>query len=205
MKNGESILVSDSVERGSIATPRAGQYQVSLEDGTRILAELNRFKVSYAISNKVIVFKGKQDTVAGCVPKEYRSQQIKLSGQVVDEDGNPLSGVSITIKGDTRAVVTDLKGNFSIDVKSTDQIVVTFLGMESQTIAVEDQRTIRIVMKSLPDELDEVTEWIRTARKRKVFVIFLSVQIGPKEPHDANKRNYVNIRAGQLAGLSCKA
>ncbi len=154
----------------------------------------------YTIRNKVIVFKEKKSVAASSSPiKEYKSQQTKLNGQVVDEDGNPLSGVSITIKGDTRAVVTDLKGNFSIDVKQTDQIVITFIGMETQTIAVQDQKTIRIVMKALPDELDEVTVIGYGQQKKESIVSSLST-VGPKEL-TIKQRNLRNILAGQLAGV----
>ncbi|MGJ1319665.1 SusC/RagA family TonB-linked outer membrane protein [Sphingobacterium spiritivorum] len=154
----------------------------------------------YTIRNKVIVFKEKKSVAASSSPiKEYKSQQTKLNGQVVDEDGNPLSGVSITIKGDTRAVVTDLKGNFSIDVKQTDQIVITFIGMETQTIAVQDQKTIRIVMKALPDELDEVTVIGYGQQKKESIVSSLST-VGPKEL-TIKQRNLRNILAGQLPGI----
>ena len=65
------------------------------------------------------------------------SQNKKITGEVKDSSGNPLPGVSIVVKGTVRGVDTDFDGNYSIsDVSASNELVFSYLGMVSQTIAV---------------------------------------------------------------------
>ena len=66
-------------------------------------------------------------------------QNRTVKGKVVDEKDNPLPGVTIIVVGSTKGVSTDLDGSYSIDVKSTDKLSFTFIGLESQTIEVGDK------------------------------------------------------------------
>lgn len=56
------------------------------------------------------------------------SAQQKISGRVTDESGNPLSGVTISIKGKNVAVVTDAKGNYTIPADANDELIFTYVG-----------------------------------------------------------------------------
>lgn len=59
-----------------------------------------------------------------------------FSGTVVDENGEPVIGAQVKVKGLKQGVVTDLDGNFTLPtgVKRGTEIVVTYVGMESQTV-----------------------------------------------------------------------
>ncbi|MCS2621044.1 carboxypeptidase-like regulatory domain-containing protein [Bacteroides thetaiotaomicron] len=52
----------------------------------------------------------------------------------MDEFGEPIPSASILVEGRSRGVITDLDGTFVIEVLPTDKLVVSFLGMETQTI-----------------------------------------------------------------------
>lgn len=56
------------------------------------------------------------------------SAQQKVSGRVTDESGNPLSGVTISIKGKNVAVVTDAKGNYTIPADANDELIFSYIG-----------------------------------------------------------------------------
>ena len=61
--------------------------------------------------------------------------QISVSGNVVDQDGQPIPGVTILDENDnTKGTVTDFDGNFTISVPSDGSLNVSFIGYESQTI-----------------------------------------------------------------------
>ena len=68
------------------------------------------------------------------------AQNITVSGKVSDEKGEQLPGVTITVVGSTKGVISDIDGNFSIDVSAKDKLLFSFVGFESQTIDVENQR-----------------------------------------------------------------
>ncbi|MDR1500846.1 MAG: carboxypeptidase-like regulatory domain-containing protein [Prevotella sp.] len=65
-----------------------------------------------------------------------RDTLIEIKGRVKDEHGDFIAGVSIVAKGTTNGIVSDIDGTFSIEVKSTDRLVFSFVGMESREISV---------------------------------------------------------------------
>ena len=80
-----------------------------------------------------------------------------LSGTVTAEtDGSPIPGVSVLIVNTDDGVVTDFDGNFEIDVKNGDQLKISYLGYVSQTIAIDNQSTLNVVMVEDLNQLDEV-------------------------------------------------
>jgi len=90
-------------------------------------------------------------------PKVPMQQQAtSLSGTVIDETGEPLPGVNIVIKGSTQGTVTNIDGEFSLNVSSGETIVVSFIGMISQEIVITDQRQLTITLVSDSKALEEV-------------------------------------------------
>ena len=83
--------------------------------------------------------------------------QISVSGNVVDQDGQPIPGVTILDDNDnTKGTVTDFDGNFTISVPSDGSLNVSFIGYESQTIPVSGQTNISIILEEGVSALDEV-------------------------------------------------
>ena len=81
--------------------------------------------------------------------KKNSMQPITITGKVTDEKGEPIPGVSISIKGTTRGAVTNLEGKYSIEVDdpSTAILVFSFVGLKTQEIAVVNQTDINIRME----------------------------------------------------------
>lgn len=83
--------------------------------------------------------------------------QKTVTGEVKDEGGLPLPGVSVIIKGTTTGTVTGIDGDFSISNVGNDAtLVFSFIGMEAQEIAVGNQTTINVSMNTSTIGLDEV-------------------------------------------------
>ncbi len=83
--------------------------------------------------------------------------QISVSGNVVDQDGQPIPGVTILDDNDkAKGTVTDFDGNFTISVPSDGSLNVSFIGYESQTIPVSGQTNISIILEEGVSALDEV-------------------------------------------------
>ncbi|MCD8080824.1 MAG: TonB-dependent receptor [Bacteroides sp.] len=84
-------------------------------------------------------------------------QDRTVTGQVVDESGEPLIGVSIHIKGTTQGTITDINGNFSVDASSGDEVfIVSYIGYKTQELRVGDRQQLHIVLESDNEILDEV-------------------------------------------------
>ncbi len=110
--------------------------------------------LTYKISNQYIYLNKREKIIE---PARQQQRNIVVKGLVLDADGNPLPGVTITVVGSTKGVITDYEGIYSIEVKPTDQLLFSFVGMESQTIQIESRTTINVVLKEKIDELEEVT------------------------------------------------
>ena len=87
----------------------------------------------------------------------YASQQAKkVSGVIIDATGLPVIGANVLEKGTTNGVITDLDGNFTLNVKPGATLVVTYIGYQTQEIEVGNQTTFNITLKEDSEMLDEV-------------------------------------------------
>jgi len=105
-------------------------------------------------------------------------QQRQISGTVTDEKGNPMPGVTITVKGSSTGTLTDAEGKYILpntDPGST--LLFSFVGMTSQEIAANNQSTINVVMQVKAVGLDEVVViGYGTVRKKDITGSVASVQ-----------------------------
>jgi TonB-linked SusC/RagA family outer membrane protein len=83
--------------------------------------------------------------------------QNLVSGNVSDEETKqPIPGVTILVKDSTKGTTTDFDGNFSIEVSTTDILVVSYLGYLTQEIEVNDTLNFTLLLREDTSELDEV-------------------------------------------------
>lgn len=90
------------------------------------------------------------------VPFSAFSQDLTVSGSVMDQQGGPLPGVSILIEGTSTGVITDIDGNYSLNAPGTSVLIFNFLGFESQKVSVDNRSTINVVLRESFMSLDEV-------------------------------------------------
>ncbi len=85
------------------------------------------------------------------------SQNIQISGKIIDEEGLPLPGVSVVIKGTTTGTVTGADGNYSLNNISSDATMVfSFVGMKTKEVAVKGKTIINVTMESEAYGLAEI-------------------------------------------------
>lgn len=83
------------------------------------------------------------------------AQNVKVSGNVKDSDGLDAVGAGVLIKGTTMGTVTDLNGNFTIDCKKGETLVISYLGFKDTEVVV-DGSAINVTLASDTSLLDEV-------------------------------------------------
>ena len=120
--------------------------------------------ISYKIVDKQIVLVKK--SVSSNIPtiKKRQSALVKpqkgfeISGQVVDKNGLPVPGSTVSIQGTTQGVVTDFDGNFTMRVSVSDVIKIENLGYETQTFTITNKSKTKfnIILKESVESLDEV-------------------------------------------------
>ncbi len=91
-----------------------------------------------------------------CLSFPALAQKITVSGTVTDPTGEPLLGVSVLVKGTSNGVATDFDGNYSISVDANSTLVMSYVGFQSQEVAVNGQTTINVVLQEDSEVLGEV-------------------------------------------------
>ena len=87
----------------------------------------------------------------------FAQAQNTVTGNVTDVGEVPLAGVSVLVKGTNNGITTDFDGNYTINnVNSTDVLVFSYIGMETQEILYTNQSTINVVLSESLTDLDEV-------------------------------------------------
>ncbi|MDQ6471079.1 von Willebrand factor type A domain-containing protein [Flavobacterium sp. LHD-80] len=84
------------------------------------------------------------------------AQERTITGTVTDQSNLPLPGVQITIKGTKKYAQTNFEGNYSIQAKTGDALVFSFIGMDSRTFYVNTSNIINVVLKENSAQLQEV-------------------------------------------------
>lgn len=130
---------------------------VDFSDSTidEVLNKLFRQKnIEYKImANNFIVLKS-PGTISN---QEIASQQLTVSGRVVDANGEPLPGVTVVLKGTTQGTITEASGNFYLQAVPNDAILVfSFVGMKTLEIQVAGKSKIDVQMEEDAIGLDEV-------------------------------------------------
>ncbi|WP_394333499.1 TonB-dependent receptor domain-containing protein [Zobellia uliginosa] len=100
---------------------------------------------------------GKQIVLTKMSKRTHPPQEREIKGTVKDEDGNPLSGASIVIKGTTTGAQTDFDGNFTLSLADDSAIIiVSYIGFETKEISVGNQSSLDIILKEAAAQLDNV-------------------------------------------------
>jgi len=86
----------------------------------------------------------------------YAQDSYTLSGNISDADNIPIIGANILIEGSTRGAITDIDGNYDIQVNSGDVLLISYLGYSAQSIPITNQRVLNISMFEDANQLDEV-------------------------------------------------
>ncbi|NJN27351.1 MAG: TonB-dependent receptor [Cyclobacteriaceae bacterium] len=109
--------------------------------------------VDYSIRERIIVLKTPELSDMDFMTQ----QQSTVSGKITDEEGEPLPGVTVIVKGTTQGTVTSANGEYAIDDIPEDAILqFSFLGMRPQEIVVGNQAVISVVMVEETVGMDEI-------------------------------------------------
>ncbi|RKD92403.1 SusC/RagA family TonB-linked outer membrane protein [Mangrovibacterium diazotrophicum] len=150
-------------------------------------------KLSYNIAGQLVMVKKLAN------PDEEQKSVKTARGRVVDENGESLPGVNIVEKGTTNGTVTDLDGNYTINLSGKSQILVfSFIGLESQEIIASE--TLNVTMKAESKGLDEVVV-VGYGSQEKKDVTGAIATIEPKDFKQGITTSADNLLQGKVAGV----
>ena len=96
------------------------------------------------------------------------AQQMKVTGVVINEDdGEPVIGASIVVKGTTIGTITDLDGKFELETQKDAKLIISYVGLRTQETTA--QQNMRIVLSSDSQAIDEVVVVAYGTAKKSSF------------------------------------
>ena len=133
---------------------------------------------------------------------QEKQQLITVTGTVTDETGESLPGVSVTVKGTTMGMPTDVYGKYSLNVPSTNSVLVfSYIGFVPQEQTIGTRTVINIVMQADIRQLEDVVV-VAYGTQKKATLTGAVASIGSEEILKAPVPNIGHALAGQLPGLS---
>ena len=154
--------------------------------------------LSQVLNNTNLTYKILENNLVVFTPLQ---QKIIIKGIVQDSQGNTLPGVTISVKGTKKVSITDIYGNYSIQINNNDKILVfSFIGMKKQEVLIGSQTAINVVMDSEASTLDEVVV-VGYGQQKKYSVVGSITTISPEKLKAGTTRSVSNNLAGQLSGI----
>lgn len=90
------------------------------------------------------------------INQEVLQNIVKITGQVIDLQGEPIIGATVMEKGTANGIVTDLDGNFNLNVSPSNKLQISYVGFQTQELSIGSNRSFKIVLKEDTELLDEV-------------------------------------------------
>lgn len=128
-------------------------------------------------------------------------QDPKVKGLVVDEKGEAIIGATIQVSNSHERTVTNLEGAFTIAVPQNGQIVVTYIGYETQEIKVGKQKQLRIILKEENTVLNEVVVVGYGTMKRREMTSAIS-HVSAKELNQISSLDASMLLQGKVSSVS---
>ena len=129
------------------------------------------------------------------------SQSITVSGTVTDVNGDPLTGVSVAVKGTTTGTITDIDGKFSLQASAQTVLVFSYVGFLTQEITVGNQRNMNIRLIEDTRLIEEVVV-IGYGTVRKSDVTGSVISVNTEEMLARNPLNIVQGLQGAASGVN---
>jgi TonB-linked SusC/RagA family outer membrane protein len=133
--------------------------------------------------------------------KSTKNADQTITGVITDEKGQPLPGVTVTVKGSTQGTISDVNGKYSINVKDQNAyLVFTFIGYTSQEVAVSGKSTINVQLSGDAKSLNEVVVVGYGTQKKATLTGSISVLKGG-ELVKSPQPNISSSFAGRVSGV----
>lgn len=131
----------------------------------------------------------------------HAQQQAKtVTGTVTDVSGEPIIGANIRIKGTTTGTITDIDGNFSIKAEPQSVIEVSYIGYLTQETVINNQKSIRFLLKEDTKTLDEVVV-IGYGVQKKADLTGSVANINTEKLNTQSNANIGQALQGKIAGV----
>lgn len=171
---------------------------ISVQDGNiddvvrQILA--GQIGITYEIKDKNIIIKKSENGVVS-------SKKLQTKGSVRDVNGEPIIGATVMERGTSNGTITDIDGNFMLEVPEGAMLDISYVGYKNQSVQVLSGKQIAISLREDSETLDEVVV-IGYGAQKKVNVIGSIATLDSETLESRAVPDVSNMLTGQLSGVT---
>src|SRR5690606_21922246 len=170
---------------------------VTLEvQDTPVLTVLDMLLVNTSLEYKEL------DNDLVVVRNKVLQQEITVRGVVRGTDNQPLSGVSVLVKGTTRGVSSDENGNFTITAPANATLVFSYIGYVTHEAAINGQSSMTVTLDADAQALGEVVVTALGITRERKSLSYSVTEVAGEDLSKAREINLGNALTGRVAGLN---
>ena len=129
-------------------------------------------------------------------------KNIVVKGKVVDKGGEAVIGANILVKGTSTGAVTDLDGNYTLSVSPNATLVFSYIGMKSQTVAVNNRKQIDVTLEDEAKAIDAVVVTALGIKRSEKALSYNVQKVDNSALTKVKEANFVNSLSGKVAGVN---
>ena len=132
--------------------------------------------------------------------QESIMQAFTIQGKVIDQNGEPVIGANVLVKGTTNGSITDLDGNFSLNVDKGATLVISYIGYKDTTIKITSPKPLSITLQEDSEALEEVVV-VGYGTQKKVNLTGAVGSVKPDDLGDIQTNSVSSMIKGHLSGV----
>ncbi len=128
------------------------------------------------------------------------AQERTVTGTVTEENGTPIPGVSVVVKGTTNGIITDASGRYSLQISAQDAVLsFSFIGYVKQDVTIDGRSVVNVTMVEDAKELSEIVVYAGLERQTRALG-YATTTIKADALNKARDRSALNSLQGKVAG-----
>lgn len=194
-QTGYQFFYADEVMAG------AKKVSININNGSLIQVLDVCFKdqpLDYTIADKTIIIKRKK--LLPVVVTEAKIVFAPITGKITDENGNPLQGATVLVKGTGTGTKTDAAGNFSIEAAPDATLIISYIDYDSKEIKVDNRTNINIQLSAKATMAEEVVV-VGYGSQKKSDVTGAVAKVDMEKATAIPTTNVAEMIRGQAAGV----
>lgn len=161
---------------------------------------LKKTNASYSVRDKyLILFTDEKKAEVASVLQQGRRI---VKGTVTDDSGEPLIGVSVLVKGTTVGTITDIDGNYSLEVPEKGVLEFSYIGYQKVSLSTVGRISYNVVMKEDALQLSEVVVTAMGIERKEKSLTYATQKVSGDELMKVQDANFVNSLQGKVSGIT---
>ncbi|GEO23046.1 SusC/RagA family TonB-linked outer membrane protein [Cyclobacterium qasimii] len=158
--------------------------------------------VKYFVLGKQIILNHSTNLKMSNNLVSIKLNELIISGKVSNKDGESLPGVTIRVKDTTIGTVTDIDGNYKLEIPGSNGVILVFssIGFKDQEVSIGGRSIINLVLEEDVQSLNEVVVTALGVEKDPKSITYSTQKVSPAEAIKVKDPNFMNSLAGKVAG-----